>query len=179
IAEALEIGRRSGAPVQISHLKSSGRQNWGGVAGALELIENARADGVRVTQDVYPYTASSTMLTACLPPWFQEGGHAAVLERLADADALGRLRAEIETDANDAWESHIAGAGWDGILVCSTGSHMHEGQTLTEVAAELGIDPFDALVTILREEQLQASMVAFTMCEDDLETALRDPHTMI
>jgi len=61
------------------------------VAGALELIENARADGVRVTQDVYPYTASSTMLTACLPPWCQEGGSTAVLERLADAEQLRKL----------------------------------------------------------------------------------------
>jgi N-acyl-D-aspartate/D-glutamate deacylase len=178
IAEALEIGRRSGKPVQISHLKSSGRPHWGGVPGALEQLAGARAAGVRVTQDAYPYTASSTMLTACLPPWCQEGGHGAVLDRLADPATRARLRAEMEAGATD-WDNHVAGAGWEGLLVSSTGSHRHEGQTLAEIAAELGVDPFDALVTVLREEQLQASMVAFTMCEDDLEAALRDPHTMI
>jgi N-acyl-D-amino-acid deacylase len=179
IAEALEVGRRSGAPVQISHLKSAGRQNWGGVAGALELIEDARADGVRVTQDVYPYTASSTMLTACLPPWCQEGGNPAVLERLADTEQLRRLRDEIEGGPSEEWENHVAGAGWDGILVSSTGSHSYEGQTLAELAEELGGSPFEALVTVLTQEQLRASMVVFSMCEDDLELALRDPFTMI
>jgi N-acyl-D-aspartate/D-glutamate deacylase len=179
IAEALEIGRRSGAPVQISHLKSSGRQNWGGVAGALELIENARADGVRVTQDVYPYTASSTMLTACLPPWCQEGGNTAVLERLADAEQLRKLRDDLEGGPSEEWENQVAGAGWDGVLVASTGSHTYEGQTLAELGEELGSSPFEALVTVLTQERLRASMVVFSMCEDDLELALRDPFTMI
>ena len=179
IAEALEIGRRSGKAVQISHLKAAGRQNWGGVPRALEQLAEARADGVRVTQDVYPYTASSTMLTACLPPWFQEGGHHAVMARLADTGTRARLRKEIEAGSTDDWENHVTGAGWDGILVSSTGSHRHEGQTLTEIAEELDVDPFDALVGVLQEEQLQVSMVVFGMCEDDLEAALRDPHTMI
>lgn len=179
IAEALEIGRRSGKAVQISHLKSAGRPNWGGVPKALEQIAEARAAGVQVTQDVYPYTASSTMLTACLPPWFQEGGNAAVLERLGDVDARKRLRAEIDAGSTDDWENHVAGAGWDGILISSSGSHRHEGQTLAEIAESLGTDPFDALVTVLREEHLQTSMVVFSMREDDLEAALRDPHTMI
>jgi N-acyl-D-aspartate/D-glutamate deacylase len=179
IAEALEIGHRAEKPVQISHLKSAGRPNWGGVPKALEQLDEARAAGMHVTQDVYPYTASSTMLTACLPPWFQEGGNTAVLERLADVDSRKRLRTEIEAGATDHWENHVAGAGWDGILVSSTGSHRHEGRTLTEIAAELAVDPFDALVSVLREEQLQVSMVVFSMCEDDLEAALRDPYTMI
>lgn len=179
IAEALEIGRRSGKAVQVSHLKSAGRPNWGGVPKALQQLAEARAEGVRVTQDVYPYTASSTMLTACLPPWFQEGGNTAVLGRLADADTRKRLRAEIDAGSSDEWENHVAGAGWDGILVSSTASHRHEGQTLTEIADELAVDPFEALVTVLGEEQLQVSMVVFSMREDDLEAALRDPRTMI
>lgn len=179
IAEAVEIGRRTGRPVQVSHLKSAGRQNWGGVAKALEQLAAARADGVSITQDVYPYTASSTMLTACLPPWFQEGGNTAVLGRLADSDSRTRLRKEIEAGPSQEWENHIAGAGWDGILISSTASHEHEGQTLTEIADDLGADPFDALVTVLLGEELQASMVVFSMCEEDVEVALGEPHTMI
>jgi N-acyl-D-amino-acid deacylase len=179
IDEALEIGRRSGRPVQVSHLKSAGRQNWGGVADALERIHAVRADGVTVTQDVYPYTASSTMLTACLPPWVQEGGNAAVLERLADPGQVDRIRGEVDAGPSEQWENHVAGAGWDGILVSSTGDHRFEGQTITEIGGELGVAPFDALVHVLREEDLRVSMVVFSMCEDDLEAALRDPFTMI
>jgi dihydroorotase/N-acyl-D-amino-acid deacylase len=165
--------------VQVSHLKAAGRPNWGGVPRALEQLEEARADGVVVTQDVYPYTASSTMLTACLPHWCQEGGDRAVLARLADPDTVRRLRTDIDAGSTPEWENHIAGADWDGILVSSTGSHRHEGSTLAEIAAELGGDPLDALVTVLSEERLRASMVVFTMCEDDVEAALADPHTMI
>lgn len=179
ITEAVEIGRQSDKAVQISHLKSAGRQNWGGVEAALEQLAQARAEGVALTQDVYPYTASSTMLTACLPPWCQEGGNPAVLARLHDDGALARLRADIAAGPAENWENHIAGAGWDGILIASTASHQREGLTLTEIGRELGADPFDALVTVLREEQLRVSMVIFSMCEEDLERALKDPHTMV
>lgn len=179
IDEALEIGRRSGKPVQVSHLKSAGRQNWGGVTGALEQLAQARAEGQSVTQDVYPYTASSTMLAACLPPWCQEGGNLAVLGRLNNSGTLSRLRSEIEAGPAEDWENHVAGAGWDGIMVSSTASHLHEGRTLPEIGQELGTDPFDALVTVLRDEQLRVSMVVFSMCEEDLELALKDAHTMI
>lgn len=179
IAEAVEIGRRSGRQVQVSHLKSAGQQNWGGVKAALDQLDQARADGVQVRQDVYPYTASSTMLTACLPPWVQEGGNAAVLARLGDPDQVARIRADVEAGPVEDWENHIAGAGWDGILVSSTASHRHEGQTLLEIAEQRGTTPFDALVSVLREEELRVSMVVFSMCEEDLEDALRDPHTMV
>lgn len=179
ISEAIEIGRRTGRHVQISHLKAAGRQNWGSVPRALEQIERARADGVGITQDVYPYTASSTMLSACLPPWFQEGGDKAVLARLDDESALGRLRRDLADTTSTDWESHVTGAGWDGILVSSTASHDHEGRSLQELAEESGSDPFDALCRVLRDERLQASMVVFSMCEDDLRAAIRDPYTMI
>lgn len=179
VAEAIEIGRRTGRRVQVSHLKASGRENWGGVGAALEQLAAARASGIRISQDVYPYIASSTMLTACLPPWFQDGGDRAVLERLDSPDALARLRAELGPESPGDWESHVAGADWQGILVSSTASHRYEGQTLAELADRLGVEPFDALVTLLRDERLQASMVVFSMCEDDLAEVLLDPHSMI
>lgn len=166
VAEALEIGQRSGRAVQISHLKATGEQNWGGVAGALEQIAAARSAGQVVTQDVYPYTASSTMLTSRLPSWFEDGGHHAILARLADADALARLRAEISPR-------------WDQVLVASTGSHAFEGRTIPEIGEQLGLDPFDAYVEVLRSEQLRVSAVLFTMDEGDVVTGLRDEHTMV
>jgi len=119
------------------------------------------------------------MLTACLPPWVQEGGNAAVLARLADPGQVDRIRDEVDAGPSAQWENHVAGSGWDGILVSSTGDHRFEGRTIAEIGDELGVSPFDALVHVLREEDLRVSMVSFSMCEDDLEEALLDPHTMI
>ena len=101
IAEALRVGEETGRRVQISHLKAAGRPNWGRMNEALEKIEAARSRGVIVTQDIYPYTAGSTMLTACLPPWFQEGGNDRVIERLKDKKALKDLSEEIEQSTGE------------------------------------------------------------------------------
>ncbi|MGI9093278.1 MAG: N-acyl-D-amino-acid deacylase family protein [Mycobacteriales bacterium] len=179
IDEALTIGRGASCRVQVSHLKSAGRPNWGGVDRALETLRDARAHGVDAGQDVYPYDASSTMLTSCLPSWFQDGGGPAVLARLADPSSLRAARAEIEGDPRGGFENQVNGAGYDGILIASTASHRHEGRTLTEIAETLGVSPFDAMVTVLRDEALRVSMVLFSMTERDVEAVLADPATMI
>jgi N-acyl-D-amino-acid deacylase len=166
IDETLTIGRAAGRRVQVSHLKAAGESNWGGVPAALERLAAAREAGAVVAQDAYPYTASSTMLTTRLPAWAQDGGDAAVLERLADSATLRRLRDEC-------------GAGWDRVLVASTASHEFEGSTVEETAQRLGVEPFDAFTEILRSERLRVSAVLFTMHENDLLAALTDPHTMI
>lgn len=166
VDEAVTIGRAAGRRVQVSHLKAAGEPNWGGVPAALERLDAARAAGVPVAQDAYPYTASSTMLTTRLPAWAQEGGDAAVLERLADPATLHRLRDDC-------------GDGWDRVLVASTADHEFEGSTVEETAERLGVDPFDAFVEILRSERLRVSAVLFTMHEDDLVAALTDAHTMV
>ncbi|MQA83941.1 MAG: amidohydrolase family protein [Streptosporangiales bacterium] len=175
IAEAIEVARRGGCRLQVSHLKAAGRTNWGKVPDALEALRSAREDGIPVTHDVYPYTASSTMLTALLPHWAHEGGNSALLARLRDPAELARLRGDLGGDLANPF----GGTGPDGILVASTASHAFEGATLTEIAVDLGVDPFDALVEVLRSERLRASMVAFTMAEDDLVEALSDPYTAI
>lgn len=178
VDEALEVGRRAGCRVQISHLKASGRGNWGLVRDALVAIDRARQAGVDVRQDVYPYTAGSTMLTAALPPWFQEGGDGRVLDRLRDADCLARLRAELA--AGDAeWENFVHGAGWDGVVVASSASHRFDGRSLQEIADAAGADPFDILVEILLTERLRASMIVHSMAEGDLRSALEHPATMV
>lgn len=185
VAEAVEVARRGGCRLQVSHLKAAGRANWGKVAGALDQLRSARDGGIPVAQDVYPYTASSTMLTACLPAWAQEGGDDAVLARLADPASLRRLRADIEGDGTPVgasgqnWRAGAAGTGPDDILVASTASHAFEGATVTEIAENLDVAPFDALVEVLRSERLRVSMVAFTMNEDDLVEGLADPYTAI
>jgi len=177
IREALQVGGTAGR-THISHLKSSGRQNWGRMPAALADIRAARASGRAVTHDVYPYTASSTMLAATLPPAFLAGTEEEVLARLTAPSGRAELARAIQTGL-PGWENHVAGSGWDGILVSTTVSHQDEGRTVAEIAADNGVEPVTALVEVLVRERLQASMVLFSMREDDLELALADEHTMI
>lgn len=176
--ETMAIGVEGSCAVHVSHLKAAGRNNWGTMTQALAVIQRARGDGMTVTQDIYPYTAGSTMLTAALPPWFQEGGNASVLARLENPRDLDRLRANLQVD-DGSWENVVMSAGWDGLVVSSTASHEFEGMTLQQIATTRREEPFDALVRVLKQEELQASMVMHMMHEDDLETALADPVTMI
>ncbi|HEY3773922.1 MAG TPA: D-aminoacylase [Solirubrobacteraceae bacterium] len=170
IEEAIEIGRRARCRIQISHLKAVGRASWGSVDAALQRLDVARARGLSAGQDAYPYEATSTMLTTVLPAWFQDGGPEAMLARLADRDALARARADVAADE---------GVVWDAIMVASTASHAYEGTSLPQLGEQIGGDPFDAMVHVLREERLRVSMVRFAMSEADVETVLAHPQTMI
>lgn len=178
VAEALRIGEAAGRPVQVSHLKAAGRAVWGRMGEVLAVLDAARERGVDVTHDVYPYLAGSTMLTAMLPPWFQEGGNPSVLRRLDEQASLDRLRGDIESD-DGTWENHVAACGWGGIVVASTRSHTHDGKSLLQIAEATGVEPLQALVDVLRAEELEASMIIFSMREEDLVEALRHPLTMI
>ncbi len=178
VREALAIGEKARVPVQISHHKASGKKNWGKTRDSLELIRQARARGVVVHQDVYPYTAGSTYLKAVLPPEFHEGGNEATLERLRDPQRLKELRNTIEGDTAD-FQNFVAEAGYDGILIAFTPSHRFEGRTIVEIARERGCSEFDALIHVLVTEQLSAMMTIFLMNEDDIARVLRDEHTVI
>ncbi|WP_152361692.1 N-acyl-D-amino-acid deacylase family protein [Microlunatus speluncae] len=166
IDEALRIGREAGCRVQVSHLKASGRANWGAVGPALERLDAARAEGLPVTQDVYPYVASSTGLTSTLAGWLLDAGPAEALRRLRDPAVLDRLRAEADPH-------------YERIMISSTRSHAYEGRRVPELATELGLDPFETVVRILLEEELHVTTVLFTMCEEDVVTVLRSPHSAI
>ncbi len=178
VDEALAIGREARVAVQISHHKATGRLNWGKTARTLARIDDARRAGLRVGVDVYPYTAGSTMLTACLPPWTQAGGHAALLERLQDPAAVAAIRHDLETGL-PGWDSELAAAGPDGIRISATADHQFEGRSLADIAARLGGDAIDALLTVLRQERLRASMILFSMHEDDVRRVLAYPRTMV
>lgn len=180
IAESLAVGRAAGCRVEVSHLKAGGRTSWGMVEPALELLDAARAAGLPVTQDVYPYDAASTVLGACLPPWVHDGGRQAALRRLRDEEALRRMRDQIEAPGAGAWDNILEGTGgYHGVLVSSTASGRREGATLAQIAAAEHLDPFDAMVLVLLEEEMSATMVEFCMTEADIETVLRSSTTMI
>jgi N-acyl-D-amino-acid deacylase len=178
IDEALAIGRQAGRRVHVSHLKAAGQQTKGSMEPALQRLRDARREGIDVRQDVYPYTAGSTMLTAALPPWFQEGGGTSVLHRLQTAADLARLRDDLDRD-DGAWENFIFGAGWHGIVIASSASHKFDGRSLEAIGAQLGIEPFEALVHVLQTENLQVSMIVHSMREEDLILAMGDEFTMI
>jgi dihydroorotase len=178
IAETVRIGTEAGCPAHISHLKWTGRQNWGNMPTALAVIHRAASDGLSITKDVYPYAASSTMLTALLPPPFLAGGDEAVLGRLASEEQLRQLAAMMERGL-PGWDSQQRATGWDGVLITTTASHRYEGNTIAELAHALDEPPLDVLVRVLREERLRASMVLFGMHEDDVRAALADSDTMV
>lgn len=166
-----------GTRMHISHVKLAAKSHWGRMGEMLAQLTRARDRGVRVSQDVYPYAAGSTMLSAVLPPWFQDGGTAGVLARLDSRDSLAQAERDIESDTS--YENIVAGAGWDRVVVSSTASHRYEGESLATIASTLEISPFDAVVHVLREERLQATMVAHYMNEDDVRTAIADGSTAI
>lgn len=178
VAEAIAIGAAAGVQVQISHHKAAGRANWGRTARTLEMIDEARARGQNVRVDVYPYTASSTDLSACLPPWAQAGGPTAMLERLKSTAALGAMRRDIEQGI-PGWENLFAAAGPGAVRIAFSGDHRFEGQTLAEIAQVLGMDAIDALFEVLRRESLRVSMILFWLDESDVQRVIAYRWSMI
>src|SRR5206468_3816390 len=151
VREAIHVGREGDLPVQISHVKAAGRPNWGKVAEALELIDAARAEGLDVMADVYPYTASSTSLRTLLPDWVLEGGIDAMLKRLADPEDRARIRRDVEAPA--AGQSLLDRIGWENVMVAScTRRKDAEGQRISEIAARRGMDPVDASLELIVDE---------------------------
>lgn len=175
ISESLSaVGDR--CRLHVSHVKIADPDQWGRMSEYMDALDAARQAGQDVYQDAYPYAAGSTMLTAALPPWFHDGGEPAILARLESAEQRERARHDLATDRS--FENMTAG-GWDRIVVSSTASHRYEGKSIEQIGADAGIEPFDALVRVLREEKLKATMVVHFMDEVDVRTALRHPLTAI
>src|SRR5262245_26046377 len=170
IAEAIEVGRRASVPVEISHLTAAGRPNWPKMAEAIERIEAARADGLDVTADMYPYVAGSTTLSALLAPWVHAGGREPLLARLDDPADRARIRAELDG------AGMASDAGWEGIAIAGCPARPeYEGQTIGRIAVTLGITPADAVIEILRQSKADTDIVLFMMSEDNVALGLRQP----
>lgn len=179
LEEALEIAVRSGAPLQISHHKTAGRHAWGATLRTLPRLEQARAEGVDVLCDVYPYTAGSTVLHAMLPPWTSEGGVSALLERLRRPETRDRIRADIAHGVK-GWENTVGNGGWDLITVAAAQAHPEaEGRSIADLAAERGIHPVDHACDLLLAEQGEVTIISHSMREDDVRRVLASPLSMI
>jgi N-acyl-D-amino-acid deacylase len=171
IEELVHIARRAKVPAEIYHLKQSGRANWPKLDDAIGLVETARADGVRVSADMYPYEAGATGLSACLPPWAHDGGPHALRGRLGDPGLRARIRDEMSRPG-DGWENlyHDAG-GPEGILLVSFKQEALKpltGKTLAQVARERGGDPRDVAMDLVREDESRVGMIAFVGSKENL-----------
>ncbi len=182
LAEVFEIARRARIPVEIWHLKTAYQKNWGRMPEVLRRIAQARAQGLDITANVYPYIAGSTALSACLPPWALEGGTAQTLARLRDPATRTRLKREITTDSR-AWENiYLGSGGAGGVLIGSVVNRELEqwqGKRLAEVATAQGKDPLDALFDFIIADEAQTGAIYFMMSEADLRAALKSPFVHI
>jgi len=178
LAEVFEIARRARIPVEIWHLKTAYKKNWGRMPEVLNKIRRARSQGLDITADIYPYIAGSTSLSACLPPWALEGGVEKVLARLRDPQTRERLKQEISSDARD-WENIYLGSGGPGgVLVSAVVNRELEsvqGKRISEIAEEQKKDPLDAVFDLLLADHGQTSAIYFMMSEADMNAAMRAP----
>jgi dihydroorotase/N-acyl-D-amino-acid deacylase len=178
LAEVFEIARRAQIPVEIWHLKTAYKKNWGRMPEVLAKIRRARAQRLDITADIYPYIAGSTSLSACLPPWALEGGTEKMLARLRDARIRQQLKQEITTDSKE-WENiYLGSGGAPGVLIGSVINRELEamqGKRLSQIAAEQGKDPLDALFDLVLADHGQTGAIYFMMSEDDMRAAMRAP----
>ena len=183
IDEAIAIGERSGAPVLIHHLKASGKSNWGKMEAAVERIEAARERGVDVMASVYPYVASSTGLDQVLPDWVTAGGADSTLARLQNLATRDALESELSGRSQTGdWTLGTSAGGPSGIQisdVLNEDFERYEGMRLDAIAAERGQSAAAAAIDLLVADSLRTSAIYFSMSEDDLELAMRQPWVMI
>jgi N-acyl-D-amino-acid deacylase len=178
IDELLTVAREANIRAEIYHLKSSGQSNWHLFDKAVEMVENARAEGLQITADVYTYPAGSTGLNAAIPPWVQEGGFAASVERMKDPAMRERIANEMLEHSSE-WENMYLGAGTpDNILLVGFKSDALKpltGKTLAEVAEMRGTDPRYTAMDLIVEDDSRIGTVYFTQSEDVVRRAVALP----
>ena len=171
VDELIEIARRAQVRGEIYHLKQAGRANWSKLPAVIERVEKARTAGLDITADMYPYTAGATGLNACMPPWVQEGGFRAWLERLRDASVRQRVAREMRAPGKD-WENlYLAAGGADGVLLVSFKNDDLKpltGKTLAVVAKMRGRSPEDTAIDLVVEDESRVGACYFIASEDNL-----------
>jgi dihydroorotase/N-acyl-D-amino-acid deacylase len=176
--EVFRIAREAKIRAQVWHLKTAYRPNWGRMPQVLAKIEAARAEGIDVSANQYPYNRASNGLDACLPPWVREGGREALLKRLADGATRERVKADMARDTTD-WENQYLGSGGaEGIMVAAVLSDAlkkYEGRTIAAIAQGEKKDPRDALIDLVIADRANAACIIAIMDEKDVRTALAHP----
>lgn len=182
LAEAIRIGREAHLPVEIFHLKVSGKPRWGTMKNVVAAIQNARDSGLDIAADMYPYPAGSTALASALPPWAADGGVQKLLERLKDPAVRARIKKDLSGDHPD-WENLFYDCGGAaGVLIASAEKEElkpFEGKTLDDVAKAWKKSPEDTLMDFVLADDAQTGAIYFMASEEDLRTGLSQPWTSI
>jgi N-acyl-D-amino-acid deacylase len=178
IDELIDLGKAAQIPVEIYHFKAAGQPNWSKLDAAIQKIEEARRDGLHITADMYTYTAAATGLDASMPPWVQEGGYRAWVERLKNRQIRDRLKKEMPEPAQD-WENLFAAAGGpQNILLVGFKNPKLKGltgKTLAQAAALRGRSAEDTAMDLVIEDGSRVEAVYWLMSEENVRKEIRLP----
>ena len=179
VDEVITIAERAKIPAEFFHLKTAYKANWGKMPEVLARIRAARARGLDITANQYPYVRASNGLDACLPIWVREGGKEKMIARLKDPMQRERIKREMDDPIGVGWENQWFGSGGgNGILlttVLTAELKQYEGKTLTEIGRMMGTDPKDAVMDLVIADRGESSVVTSIMAEEDVRLALKDP----
>jgi N-acyl-D-amino-acid deacylase len=178
VQESIDIAEASGAPAEIYHFKQAGRSNWNKLDKVVAMINAARARGVRISANMYNYTAGATGLDAAMPSWVQDGGLEKWIARLKDPAIRAKVKAEMRDAHPKTWENLYAGAGADGMLLLAFKNPKLKpltGKTLAEVAKERHESPEDAAIDLVIEDGSRVGVAYFLMSEDNVRREVALP----
>jgi len=177
--EVFTIAEQARIPAEVWHLKTAYKANFGKMPEVLRRIEAARARGLDVTANQYPYTRASNGLDSCIPLWAREGGFTRLVERLNDPATRERIKKDMDDPNATTWENKWYGAnGGDGVMISTVlnpSLRKYEGMTLTEIGKAMGKDPRDAVIDLVVADKGETSVITSIMDEDDVRTALKHP----
>src|SRR3984893_16796395 len=177
LAEAIDVAETCGVHVEIVHLKFSGVDNWGKSTRALDMIAQAKARGLDVDCDSYPYVAGSNPLKNLMPQWVQAGSVEAMLQRLRLAETRERIRADIARDGLNNWGRIPS---WDCVQI-SISPHLphYDGRSIAALAAERGQEAIDTVADYLIEDEAATCVLVTSISEDDIRAIVRSPTTLV
>ncbi len=176
--ELARIAREANIPAEVYHIKAAGQKNWGKLDQLLARIEAARKEGLKITADMYTYTAAGTGLDACLPPWTEDGGYPALFKRLRDPATRAKIAAQVRVDS-DEWENlYLAAGSPEKILLVGFKSEKLKpltGKSLAEIAKMRGKDPVETIMDLISEDESRIESVYFLMSEENIKKELAKP----
>jgi N-acyl-D-aspartate/D-glutamate deacylase len=176
--ELIRISREAKIPAEVYHIKAAGRSNWPKLDKLLARIEAAQKEGLKITADMYTYTAAGTGLDACLPPWTEDGGYPALFKRLRDPATREKIAAEVKKPS-DAWENlYLAAGSPDKILLVGFKSEKLKpltGKSLAEVAKMRGKDPIETIMDLIAEDESRIDSIYFLMSEENVRKEMAKP----
>ncbi len=180
VQEVLDVGKKTGVRLNISHHKVQGRDNWGKQNTTLQMVEEANANGVYTTLDLYPYTRSMNDMKSCVPPWHFSEGIQAVIERLKDPAYRALVKKEMMSPASKYDNFYRNSGGWEGVYIaaCSTNPEI-EGYSMAEYAAQIGKDPFDAYFDLQIANNFTIKGMYSTMNMADVCQIAKSPYCVI